>query len=838
MKNLLGLATVFVSSTIAASVLEPVVDTDEIFHAAYVEDFAVDGDMGKGVWGKAQPVPALMLRGGEKEMPFKSEIRLLWSKTAIYIGATLWQDMANMVCKWDQRDQAIWDDDNIEIFLYAPTEKGNRLYQFVQNPIDALADLCDGNRGYWTRGSKHATKRFGDRWTMELKLPFDGIPMERPVVGDFIGVRFCRSVHAPKPTTGARPAMMSPGHAQRKRFAKFLFEPPAGADAVNTIAECEDYRKETLRKRFYARFGENKARFAEVRGCMSAFAQSKHPIHERARAGVRQMGNALAAFEKKFADDIAAERSIPDNEAEVILVQFANFWEFASKYAYMVWETSPWERGSPNDLPPKDATFMPDMLSFEQAGNEREQVCLNISGVLCGPRLDLRLHPESVERTKKSPFVSTDNFEIYAEPFVRFGGDVITAPLVRTPGNAVTISPGRTIRVWVMFNSRGVESGEYSTRLSLKSANDLAVEDRILPVGVKVWNFALPETRNWPIKSFAWGSWSFADDEVALLELMHSRHFTHGWVNKFHWQYGLYDDFGCYRKPCNGKGKVAKTHDFEDGLALHGNEAFLRRAKELGMRFVVGWGTPNSVDWFKTMTKRFLDMGLGYDDFVFHGLLRDEFTKAEITNNVASRDAVWNWNTNLNFLATYLSTPPPTGATMDDIEAAKLPDFFKQWAVINSRCRDPKEGPDTIGRLKAKGCKVWTYNCAQFMQNHSILGYYRFYPWDAYMRNLEGFAFWTAYSPNGDDGWDSRDGHDEGLCWRGLDKKPIPTKMLEAVREGLEDVAYMAQLERIGGDDAKVLLDARENVFKSKDQRRLDAWRLAAGRFIDSRISK
>ena len=129
MIRLFALATVFASTAfVVASVLEPVVDTDEVFHAAYVEDYSVDGDMGKDVWGKVQPVPALMLRGGEKEMPFKIDIRLLWSKTAIYIGATLWQDMASMVCKWDQRDQAIWDDDNIEIFLYAPTEKGNRLY--------------------------------------------------------------------------------------------------------------------------------------------------------------------------------------------------------------------------------------------------------------------------------------------------------------------------------------------------------------------------------------------------------------------------------------------------------------------------------------------------------------------------------------------------------------------------------------------------------------------------------------------------------------------------------------------------------------------------------------
>ena len=822
--------------------VEPVVDTDEVFPAAYVDDFTVDGDMEKAVWRKAKRVPEPVDRLRKAEMECKSDIRILYSKTAIYIGATFWQDMSQMTAQYDQRDMPVWNDDNIEVFLFAPSENGNRLYQFVLNPIDSFADLRDGIKNYWLRGNKHATRRFGDRWTLEMKLPFAGIPIERPVAGDFVGIRFCRTVHAPKMEVGSSPVLLSPGHGQRARFAKLLFEKPEGPDAARLAAEGEAYRKETLRKRFYERFNGNKARFGEVKGCAAAFAQSKHPIHEMARSGLRQMEEALDAFERRFAGDIAAEREIPKKDADAILAQFAGFWAFASKYAYVVWETSPWERGSPDDLPPEDAKLMPRGLSFEQAGNEREAVCLDIAGVLCGSRLDLRLHPQSVARTKTRPFVSTDNFEIWSEPFVRFGAEVITAPHVRAPGNVVTVSPGRTVRVWVMFNSRGVEPGEYDTRIDFKSATDLAVSDRDLPVSAKVWRFALPETRDWPLKSYAWSSFSFAEDEVALLELMHGYHFTHGWAQKHHWQYGLRDDKGWYSRPDKGRGKVVRSHDFEDGLALHGNEAFLRRAKELGMRFVVGWGTPTSVDWFKTMTKRFLDMGFGYDDFVFHGLLVDEFSKAAIPKQAAERAALANWSTNLNFIATYLSTPPPTGATMDDIEAARLPEFFKNWAVINGRCRDPEKGPDTIGRLKAKGCKVWTYNCLQFMVRQPVLGYYRFYPWDAYMRDLEGFAFWTVFSPNGDDGWDSRDGFDEGLCWRGLDKKPTPTKMMEAVREGLEDVAYMDRLAkelaraRAGGRASpqyEALLASREEIVKAGDQKRVDAWRLAVGRAID-----
>ena len=107
---------------------------------------------------------------------------------------------------------------------------------------------------------------------------------------------------------------------------------------------------------------------------------------------------------------------------------------------------------------------------------------------------------------------------------------------------------------------------------------------------------------------------------------------------------------------------------------------------------------------------------------------------------------------------------------------------------------------------------------------------------------LDGMAYYTIFTPEGDDGWDSRDGIDEGLCWRGIDKKPVPTKRLEAVREGLEDVAYMDRLERelarvaaIGKQfpEFTALLDGRRDIIKAENQERVNSWRLAVGRAID-----
>ena len=223
-------------------------------------------------------------------------------------------------------------------------------------------------------------------------------------------------------------------------------------------------------------------------------------------------------------------------------------------------------------------------------------------------------------------------------------------------------------------------------------------------------------------------------------------------------------------------------------------------------------------------------------------MIADEFVKNQIPKMAERRaDVTREFGTNLWFQCVYLSTPPPTGATMGDIEEAKLPEFFKMFTVIEGVFRDPKRGPDVTRRLRAKGCKVWTYKCARYMQTQDVLDYYRFYLWQAYMRGLDGAAIWTSGSRSGDDGWDSRDGYDDGILWCGNNKQMIPTKRFEAFREGLEDVAYMDLLAKAiaakgngSATAAQSLLDAREDMMKAHDQKALDAWRLAAGRAIDA----
>lgn len=88
------LIAALVGLTLGAAQL--LVDTDEVFPAEYVEDFELDGNLAKDVWKKAEVLPGQRIEGG-KALPYKDEIRLLYSRTALYVGVTLWQVLSKPI---------------------------------------------------------------------------------------------------------------------------------------------------------------------------------------------------------------------------------------------------------------------------------------------------------------------------------------------------------------------------------------------------------------------------------------------------------------------------------------------------------------------------------------------------------------------------------------------------------------------------------------------------------------------------------------------------------------------------------------------------------------------
>jgi hypothetical protein len=101
----------------------------------------------------------------------------------------------------------------------------------------------------------------------------------------------------------------------------------------------------------------------------------------------------------------------------------------------------------------------------------------------------------------------------------------------------------------------------------------------------------------------------------------------------------------------------------------------------------------------------------------------------------------------------------------------------------------------------------------------------------------QGISYWTFNSSKGDP-FDHGDGYDEGINY--LDQKdnsPVTTVRLEALRDGLEDAAYMRILEKLIAEakakdpaldmsEAEVLVTtAAHEMHDAKSWERLLAWR-------------
>ena len=801
------------------------VDTPEVFTAAYAKDFEVDGDLDKEVWRNVPAYTNFLPRGKGAKFPFKTELKLRYSSKALYMGFVLHQPMDTIKAQYDQDDQPVYSDDNVEILFFVPRKLGESLLHLAVNALGSCYDAANDRKVWNLRRKVIKTRRFKDRWTLEMKLPYSGLGIEQPIPGDYIGLRVCRFVSEPRSRASA-PQLISVGNTKRGRFGKLLF----GETTDEVAAEARAYRAQSVKKRVATRLEAAKKLAVSQEAATVHFVDRTHPVFDTAVRAVHQFKSGLEKFEKG---------RMSTNE---FFALEAGYRKYAGAHAYVAWKASLWEKGNPDRVPPKDCASLPS-LEFEQAGNEREAVCLEFTGLLCGPRLDLRLVPQTINTFGKwGAFVSCDSFEVYEEPPILWEKELITAPLIQKPGNIITITPGRTTRVWVVFNSRGVKPGKYNTKILLKSTHDIGIAEQSIDVSMRVWDFALPETRDWPLQTFFWGPNYFDNDEVQTLELMHDYHVTHGWTKSRLYEFGICRDQHTVRRP-----KKDDPVYFDRHLAETANEEFFRAAKRLGMRFVFGWGTPDRTpEWFKIMDKRLRNMGFKPGDYIFKTLIRDEFAKRHIPLNADKRAAVTKeFGTNLWFQAVYLSTPPPTGATIEDIEEAKLPEFYKMWTLIDGVFRDKGRGDEMTRRLRAKGCKVWTYKCSLYMQTRDILDYYRFYLWRSYMRGLDGVAIWCSGGRSGSDGFDTRDGYDDGITFCGNGKTRIPTKRFEAFREGLEDIAYMdalaKEIAKAKGtkrdvSKAQALLDRRAEVMQKADYGVLDEWRLEAGRTIHELI--
>lgn len=891
------------------STLEPVE-----FHATGLKrEVEMDGNLGDSAWENAVLIPEMLNRTTKAPLGPKTDVRVLYSPTALYIGAVMHEpDMEHLVAQFDQHDLGIYSDDCLELIIDL-TGRPGLYYHIVVNALCSIYDAKDGNKNWNGEGFLAKSSRHEDKWIVELKLPyaaFDNATAPEP--GEFWAIRFARERHHNQDCVSIPMIQPMSSLSARQFLGKLVFDPVSegdieiscpvsafdmGMNSVPVEIKASESANFVVRARVYnadndiineisqkvtaplkfdfklpietdtalravfsllSESGESINSFVLDRAfpfVAPGFAQLDtelrhiefgcddilgicHPVHRGAAKALKRMRAAIADYTAKIKNAIEADKIIEKSVTEEFAALQNGFKEFRNRYSYLVWQTSPWETGSPDALPP--ANYSPEFeLSFKQASNERERVALNFSGLLLDRRLDLRLVAYAIDNSEV--YVPHDRFEIYMEPFVDHNGHLNTQPLIRVPGDIITVTPGSAVRVHIVFNSRDVKPGDYNTKIVIKPLYDYKIPNRDIPVNMKVWNFTLPETRDWPMDCFFWGPNRLDNDEAAMLRLMHSRHINWGWTEGIRYTHGLKGMRDIHPLP---EGQL-----YNPDLVDNANEEFFKTAKELGMRFIFGWGTCHSMEWHYRMEARLKKMGFTNEDFIYKAHIRDEFKKAHIygdKGDVEIREKIREEKPDWLLQAVWLSSPPPSGATLADIDEAKLTETHKNWTLISGLLnRSDEQTKEYLDYFKSHGCTVWAYECSTTMHTLPVLGYYRFFPWFGYQKGLDGVAIWTNLSSRGEDGLDHRDGYDDGATVIDSNRGPIPTKRFEAVSKGLEDVAYMfelkKQLERLEGKidkaEYKQYLDLitvkLPEIIKNACQEEVDEWRDLVGSTID-----
>lgn len=146
----------------------------------------IDGKLNDKCWKNYVPAEFGFLSGTQESVPTqKTEVFLVYDNENLYIFLKCFDNQMNQLeNKVTQRDGKVFGDDYIEIFL--DTKHNHQTaYQMLINPNGTIADMVCNIESAEEDASididcQIATSIEKDFWTIEVKIPFKNIGIEKP----------------------------------------------------------------------------------------------------------------------------------------------------------------------------------------------------------------------------------------------------------------------------------------------------------------------------------------------------------------------------------------------------------------------------------------------------------------------------------------------------------------------------------------------------------------------------------------------------------------------------------------------------------------------------------
>jgi hypothetical protein len=198
----------------------------------------VDGKLDDAAWKKAPLVGDFVNNSDGSQSPYKTEARVLYDENFIYFAfrcadKNIWSTMR-------RRDQHLWDEEVVEVFLQADPNQPSYI-ELEVNPLGAMLDIYmlaarkplhyeswNSEKLQWAvQVDGTVDGKAGDReWTCEIALPVEDLvtaPHHPPLPGDRWRMNLYRGEQRPTPAGLAwSPTLRDDFHISQ-RFGEIVF---------------------------------------------------------------------------------------------------------------------------------------------------------------------------------------------------------------------------------------------------------------------------------------------------------------------------------------------------------------------------------------------------------------------------------------------------------------------------------------------------------------------------------------------------------------------------------------------------------------------------------------
>ena len=534
---------------------------------------------------------------------------------------------------------------------------------------------------------------------------------------------------------------------------------------------------------------------------------------ERIRELGEQIGADLELMDAQLREEQALEAAVLDAEnrdapldeiAEAALklreqsgrlvydvMLYEKLWEAGDMGTFLAWqEENPWDAKYSPTLPNEEESNPIEVFAFR---DEFEDIAINLMNI-SSETIDVRCAftpPTFDQRQDAEPDLAKRVTLRRALPIpMRNGGYVLDALPELDRSGVITIPPGETRQVWLVFDTHGLDDGEYELDFYAASMTHPPTVRKV-PIKLTVWQVQLPEG---VYSQMNWGYIDRANTSDQDLQSM----LDHG--------VSVANAPPLPRLPVDADGKANGDPDwtvFDETLArvpdyfqlmFHGEmrpqwpEGTTDVEKEAASDAAFASGV-------QAMSAHLESIGWGYDRWAFYHLDEPWLTGFTVIPQLrAFCEQVRAADPQVRLYAN------PTGV----LKPEYLDEFKDLIDVWQPEMNFLKRDPELLAWFQKNAKTLWAYEATDPGKELLPLGYYRSLGWLAWDLGLSGAGFWV-YKYH--DLWWPLDVTNWAVVYPSGDEV-VPSRRWEACRDGQEDYRALYLL--------------REEIQKALDGRRLE----------------